>query len=99
MATSTSLQTEFLLQFWKQREDSAILLASNGPQQEGQDRKQTNRKGKEKPKERTTGKNYEQVGLQEAPHLQDPKQNHFENAISGNSKKEFFFNRQPSSSL
>jgi len=55
MVTSTNLQTEFLLQFWKQREDSAILLASNRPQQ-GQDKKQTNRKAKEKPKERTTGK-------------------------------------------
>jgi hypothetical protein len=77
-----NLQTEFLLQFWKQQEDSAILLASNRPQQQGQDKKQTDRKGKEKLKERTTGKNYEQVGLQEAPHLQDLKQNHFENSES-----------------
>jgi hypothetical protein len=81
-----NLQTEFLLQFQKQQEDSAILLASNRPQQR-QDKKQ---KGKEKLKERTTGKNYEQVGLQEAPHLQDLKQNHFENSKSGNSKKENF---------
>jgi hypothetical protein len=35
------------------------------------------------------------VGFQEAPHLQDLKQNHFENAKSGNSKKEFFLNKQP----
>jgi len=77
-----NLQTEFLLQFRKQQEDSAILLASNRPQQEGQDKKQTDRKGNEKLKERTTGKNYEQVGLQEAPHLQDLKQNHFENSES-----------------
>jgi hypothetical protein len=40
-----------------------------------------------------------QVGLQEAPHLQDLKQNHFENAKKGNSKQEFFFKKQPSSSL
>jgi hypothetical protein len=85
-----NLQTEFLLQFRKQQEDSAILLASNRPQQEGEDKKQTDRKGKERLKERTTGKNYEQVGLQEAPHLQNLKQNHFENSKSGNSKKEFF---------
>jgi hypothetical protein len=97
--TSTNLRTEFLLQFPKQREDSAILLASNRPQQQQQDKKQTDRKGKEKLKERTTGKNYEQVGLQEAPHSQDPKQNHFESSKSGNSKKEFLFNKQPSSSL
>jgi hypothetical protein len=44
--TSINLQTEFLLQFQKQQEDSAILLASNRPQQEGQEKKQTNRKGK-----------------------------------------------------
>jgi len=72
--TSTNLQTEFVLQFWKQGEDSAILLASNRPQQ-GQDKKKTDRKGKEKLEERTTGKTYEQVVLQEAPHLQDLKQN------------------------
>jgi hypothetical protein len=29
---NTNLQTEFLLQIRKQREDSAILLASNRPQ-------------------------------------------------------------------
>jgi hypothetical protein len=86
-----------LLQFWKQWEDSAILLASDRPQR--QDRKQTNRERKEKLKERTTGKNYEQVGLQEVPQLQDPKQNLSENTKSGNSKNEFFFNKQPSSSL
>jgi hypothetical protein len=34
-------------------------------------------KGKDK-----TGKDYEQVGLQKATHLQDPKQNHSENAKS-----------------
>jgi hypothetical protein len=52
--TSTNLQTEFLLQFRKQREDSAILLASNRPQQQWQDKKTKNdRKGKEKLKERT----------------------------------------------
>jgi hypothetical protein len=39
------------------------------------------------------------VGLQEAPHLHDPKQNHSENAKCGNSKQEFFFENQPSSSL
>jgi hypothetical protein len=56
------------------------------------------RKGKEKTKGQT-GKDYEQVRLQEAPHLQDPKQNHSENAKSRNSKQEFFFKKQPSSSL
>jgi hypothetical protein len=42
--TSTNLRTEFLLQFQKQREDSAILLASNRPHNKDQTKKQ--RKGK-----------------------------------------------------
>jgi hypothetical protein len=37
--TSTNLGTEFLLQFRKEWEDLAILLASNRPQQQGQDKK------------------------------------------------------------
>jgi hypothetical protein len=45
---------------------------------------------KEKLKERTPREDYEQVGLQEAHHLQDPKQNHFEIAKGRNSKQEFF---------
>ncbi len=55
--------------------------------------------GKEILKEKTIRKDYEQVGLQKAPHLQDLKQNHFENARSENSKREFFFKKQPLSSL
>jgi hypothetical protein len=52
--TSTNLRTEFLLQFRKQWEDSAILLASNRPQQQWQDKETKNdRKGKKKLKERT----------------------------------------------
>jgi hypothetical protein len=77
--TSINLQTEFLLQFQKQWEDSAILLPSNRPQQEGQEtnRPTDRQKGQEKLRERRTGKDYEQVGLQEAPHLQHLKQNNF----------------------
>jgi hypothetical protein len=86
--TSTNLGTEFLLQFRKQQEDSAILLPSNRPQQQEQDKKRLTEREK-KTTERTTAKNYEQVGLQEAPHLQDLKQNHFANAKSRISKKEF----------
>jgi hypothetical protein len=96
--TSINLRTEFLLQFQKQWEDSAILLASNRPQQEGQEKNRSTERER-KLKERRTGKDYEHVGLQEAPHLQDPKQNHFENVKSRNFKQEVFFNKQPSSSL
>jgi hypothetical protein len=46
--TSTILQTEFLLQFRKQREDSAILLASNRTHNKDQTKK--DRKGKEQGK-------------------------------------------------
>jgi hypothetical protein len=38
--TSTNLRTEFLLQFWKQREHPAILLASNRPHNKDQTKKQ-----------------------------------------------------------
>jgi hypothetical protein len=72
--TSINLQTEFLLQFLKQWEDSAPPLGSNRPN--NKDKKKTDQqKGKEKLKERRKGKYYEQVVLQEAPPLQDSKQN------------------------
>ncbi len=35
LVTSINLRTEFLLQFRKRQEDSAILLASKRPQQQG----------------------------------------------------------------
>ncbi len=119
--TSTILRTEFLLQIRKQWEDSAILLASNRPQNKDQTKKQRkterekNRGRQNRGRQRTeedkeqgkTGEDkeqeqeqeQEQVGLQEAPHLHDPKQNHSENAKSRNSKQEFFLKNQPSSSL
>ncbi len=49
--TNTILQTEFLLQFWKQWENSAILLASNKPHNKDQTKKQIKTEG-EKNKER-----------------------------------------------
>jgi hypothetical protein len=48
---------------------------------------------------RTAGKNIEQVGLQEAPHLEDSIQNHSEYSTCWNSNKEFFFIEQPFSPL
>ncbi len=96
----TNLQTEFLLQICKLQEDSAILLASNRLQHKDKtqnrptEMEKQNFKGKDS-REQTK----EQVGLQEAPHLQDSQQNHSENSKSWNSKEEFFFIKQPSSSL
>jgi hypothetical protein len=57
----------------------------------------TRQRNKERQKEKRkskgqTGKDYEQVGLQKAPP-------HSENAKSRNSKQDFFFKKQPSSSL
>jgi len=50
--TSINLQTKFLLQFQKQQEDSAILLASNRPQQQGQEKNRpTERERKSEGKE------------------------------------------------
>jgi hypothetical protein len=73
--TSTNLRTEFLLQIWKQQEDSAILLASNRPQRKDMIKNRLTETEEKNLKERTAGTNNEQVGLQEAPHLQDSKQN------------------------
>jgi len=50
--TSTNLQTEFLLQFWKQQEDSAILLASN----RHNNKDKTNNRPKEREKKGRQGK-------------------------------------------
>ncbi len=96
---STNLCTEFLLQIWKQQEDSAILSASNRPQRKDMLKNRLTEREEKNLKEKTAGTNNEQVGLQEAPHLQDSEQNHSANSKSWNSKKEFFFIMQPSSSL
>jgi hypothetical protein len=97
--TSTNLQTEFLLQFRKQQEDSAILLASNKPQHKDRTKNRPTEMEKQNFRGKgTAGTDKEQVGLQEAPHLQD-SQNHSENSKSRSSKEEFFFIKQPSSSL
>jgi len=70
-----------------------MLLASNKQHKEIT----KNRKTKQK---RTAEKNNkDQVGLQEALHLQDFIQNHAEYSKCWNSKKEFFFTEQPSSPL
>ncbi len=96
---STDLQTAFVLQFWKQWQDSTILLTSNRPQQQSQDKERRKGKRKTKGKDKQGKTINKWVGLQEATHLQDPKQNHSENAKSRNSKQEFFFKKQPYSSL
>jgi len=49
--TSINLQTKFLLQFQKQWEDSAILLASNRPQQGQEKNRPTERERKSEGKE------------------------------------------------
>jgi len=54
--TSTILRTEFLLQFQKQREDSAILLASNRPHNKDQTKKHRKKeREKNKGRLRTSG--------------------------------------------
>jgi hypothetical protein len=66
---STILWTEFLLQFQKQWENSAILLASNRPDNKNQTKKDR--------KEKEYGKTKNQVGLQEAPPLTWPEAKSF----------------------
>ncbi len=66
------------------------MLATNATNQDNTDmtkKHKLTKRVKEKLKEWTPREDYEQAGLQEAPHLQDPKQNHFENVKSGDSKK------------
>jgi hypothetical protein len=76
--TSTNLRTEFLLQFWKQQEDSALLLASNRQQQQRQDKETKNdRKGKEKQKERTNRERLRTNGLTRSSPLTRPKEKSF----------------------
>jgi len=63
-------------------------------------RNKERQKGKRKTKgKHKQGKTMNKWAYKKAPHLQDPKQNHSENAKSRNSKQEFFFKKQPSSSL
>jgi len=45
---SINLQTEFLQQFWKQQEDSPILLASNRPQQQQQEQNRPTERGRKR---------------------------------------------------
>jgi hypothetical protein len=91
----TNLWTEFLLQIQKQQEGSVILLASNR-----QHKDKTKNRPTDTEKQNFKGKDSrEQVSLQEAPHLQDSKQNHSENSKSWNSKGELFFIKRPTSSL
>jgi hypothetical protein len=76
--TSTNLQTEFLLQFQKQWEDSAIQLASNRPQQQRQDKEtKKDRKGKEKLKERTNRERLRTSGLTGSSPLTRPEAKSF----------------------
>jgi hypothetical protein len=64
-SVNTNLGTEFLLQIWKHREDSAMLLASNKQHEEKTQESKTQQDGLNTQK-RTAGKNIDQVGLQEA---------------------------------
>jgi hypothetical protein len=68
---NTNLHTKFLLQIWKQWQDSAMLLASNKQQHKEITKNRKTQQDRQNTQKRTAGKNKDQVGLQEAPHLQD----------------------------
>jgi dsDNA-binding SOS-regulon protein len=76
----TNLHTKFLLQIWKQQEDSAMLLASNKQQHKEITKNRKTQQDRQNTEKRTAGKNKDQVGLQEAPNLQDSIQNNLENS-------------------
>jgi len=65
---NTNLCIEFLLQVQKQLEDSAMLLASN-KQQHKESKSRKTQQDRQNAQKRTAGKNKDQVGFQEAPHL------------------------------
>jgi len=71
--TGTNLWTEFPLQFWKQQEDSAILLARNRPQQQWRDKETKTEREKKKQKERTNQERLWTSGLTRSSPLTRPK--------------------------
>jgi len=68
---NTTLHTKFLLQIWKQQENSAILLASNKQHYKEKTQNQNTWQNRLNTQERTARKNIDQGGLQQAPNLQD----------------------------
>jgi hypothetical protein len=62
---NTNLRTEFLLQIQKQREDSAILLASNRPQHKDK----TKNRPTEKEKQNFKGKDSKEQIFAESLHI------------------------------
>ncbi len=95
---NTNLHTKFLLQIWKQRENSAMLLAGNKQHYKEKTQNQNTWQNRLNTQKRTARKNIDQGGLQQAPNLQDSMQNS-EHSKCWNSKKEFLFIEQPSSPL
>jgi hypothetical protein len=68
---NTNLCPEFLLKIQKQQEDSAMLPASNKQENKEMIKNTETQQDRQNKEKRTAGKNKDQVGLQEAPHLQD----------------------------
>jgi hypothetical protein len=75
---NTNLCIEFLLQIQKQWKDSAMLLASNKQQHKEITKSRMTQEDGQNAQKKAAGKNKDQVGFQEAPHLQDSLQNHSE---------------------
>jgi hypothetical protein len=96
---STNLWTKFLLQFWKQREDLAILLASNRPQQQWQDKETKKDNGKIN----TKGKDNQGKTMNKWAYRMLPTYKSWSKIIlkmpKVSSKREFLFKKQPLSSL
>ncbi len=74
---NTYLHTEVLLQFQTQWEDSAMLLASNKWSHKDITKKRKTQQDRQNEQKTTTEKNKDQLGLQEAPQLQDRQAFHF----------------------
>jgi hypothetical protein len=67
---NTNLCPEFLLKIQKQQEDSAMLPARNKQEHQEMIKNTETQQDRQNTEKTTVGKNKDQVGLQEAPHLQ-----------------------------
>ncbi len=91
---NTNLCNEFLLQIWKQWEDSAMLLASKKQQYKEKTKNTKAQQDRQNTQEMTAGKNKEKWAYKKLP-IKKTIQNHSVYSKCWKSKKEFFLLSNP----
>jgi len=91
---NTNLCNEFLLQIWKQREDSAMLLASHKQQYKKKTKNRKAQQDRQNTQEMAAGKNKEKWAYKKLP-IYKTIQNHSVYSKCWKSKKEFFLLSNP----